>query len=260
MNSRSTMLPINQQLVLITGGGRGLGRSIVDAFLQEGAHVVINYHTSAQAAAQRAANAGGRALAVQADVTDAVAVQAMLAQAADHFGMPVTTVVNNALPAFSFNGDARPHADALDWAQLTQQFEGIVRGALNTTQAALAGMRESGFGRIINVGTNLFQNPVVPYHDYTAAKAALLSLTRTLSHDLGPDGITVNMVSGGLLRTTDASAATPEDVFDLIATSTPLRRVTTPAEFADAILFFASPWSRSVTGQNLVVDGGLVKN
>src|SRR3546814_10864351 len=88
-------------------------------------------------------------------------------------------------------------------------------------------MRAAGFGRVINVGTNLFQNPVVPYHDYTAAKAALLSMTRTLSHDLGPDGITVNMVSGGLLRTTDASAATPEAVFDLIAASTPLRRVTT---------------------------------
>jgi 3-oxoacyl-[acyl-carrier protein] reductase len=68
------------------------------------------------------------------------------------------------------------------------------------------------------------------------------------------------MVSGGLLRTTDASAATPEEVFDYIATATPLRQVTTPSGFADAILFFASPWARSVTGQNLVVDGGLVMN
>ena len=121
-------------------------------------------------------------------------------------------------------------------------------------------MAEAGFGRIVNVGTNLFQNPVVPYHDYTAAKAALLSLTRTAAADLGPSGIAVNMVSGGLLRTTDASAATPEAVFDYIAGTTPLRRVTTPEEFADAVLFFASPWSRAVTGQNLVVDGGLVKD
>ena len=97
-------------------------------------------------------------------------------------------------------------------------------------------MREGGFGRIVNIGTNLFQHPVVPYHDYTAAKAAALSLTRTLATDLGPDGITVNMVSGGLLRTTDASAATPDEVFDLIASGTPLRRVITPAELADAVL------------------------
>ena len=184
----------------------------------------------------------------------------MVEQAQERFGMPITTVVNNALPAFSFNGEARPHAEDLTWEALHQQFQGIVQGALNTTQATVSGMQKQGFGRIINIGTNLFQNPVVPYHDYTAAKAALLSLTRTLSHDLGPKRITVNMVSGGLLRTTDASAATPESVFDLIAASTPLRRVTTPAEFADAVLFFASPWSRSVTGQNLVVDGGLVKN
>ncbi|HIY65902.1 MAG TPA: SDR family oxidoreductase, partial [Candidatus Agrococcus pullicola] len=134
------------------------------------------------------------------------------------------------------------------------------QGALNTTQAALPHFDRVGFGRVINVGTNLFQNPVVPYHDYTASKAALLSLTRTFASDLGPRGVTVNMVSGGLLRSTDASSATPEDVFDAIALSTPLRRVTTPEEFADAILFFASPWARAVTGQNLVVDGGLVNN
>ena len=123
-----------------------------------------------------------------------------------------------------------------------------------------AQLAETGIGRVVNIGTNLFQNPVVPYHDYTAAKAALLSLTRTAAGDLGPSGITVNMISGGLLRTTDASAATPEAVFDLIASMTPLRSVTTPEEFADAALFFASPWSRAVTGQNLVVDGGLVRD
>ncbi|HEY9281521.1 MAG TPA: 3-oxoacyl-ACP reductase [Eoetvoesiella sp.] len=260
MESATTTLPISEQLILVTGGGRGLGQHLVQSFLREGARVVINYLNSASNARALASTAPERAIALQADVTDANAVQAMMARARERFGMPVTTVVNNALPKFSFNGDARPHADALTWDNLHQQLEGIVRGALNTTQAALPGMQDLGFGRIINIGTNLFQNPVVPYHDYTAAKAALLSLTRTLSHDLGPKGITVNMISGGLLRSTDASSATPEEVFDLIAASTPLRRVTTPAEFADAALFFASPWSRSVTGQNLVVDGGLVKN
>ena len=260
MKNSNPALPINEQLILVTGGARGLGEHLVRAFLREGGRVVINYLNSADNAQALAALAPQRAIALRADVADAAAVQAMVAQAREHFKSPITTVVNNALPKFSFNGDFRPHADALTWENLHQQLEGIVRGALNTTQATLPGMQELGFGRIINVGTNLFQNPVVPYHDYTAAKAALLSLTRTLSHDLGPNGITVNMVSGGLLRTTDASSATPEEVFDLIAAGTPLRRVTTPAEFADAALFFASPWSRAITGQNLVVDGGLVKN
>jgi len=251
--------PLRDQIVLVTGGARGLGSRLAAAFLREGARVVINFHGSGAAAERAAAAAGERAVSIRADVRDPEQVTALFAEAAAHFDAPITTVVNNALADFSFNGDERPFAQELRWQHLEQQFEGTVRAALNTVQAALPGMRAAGFGRVINVGTNLFQNPVVPYHDYTAAKAALLSLTRTLSHDLGPDGITVNMISGGLLRTTDASAATPEAVFDLIAAGTPLRRVTTPEEFADAALFFASPWSRAVTGQNLIVDGGLVK-
>lgn len=253
-------MQLSQQLVLVTGGARGLGQHLVRAFAGEGAQVVINYLHSDAAAQALAAELGANALAVHADVTDRDQVDALFATARAHFGRPVSSVVNNALAAFSFNGDARDKADTIGWPAFNAQFEGSVRGALNTVQAALPGMRAQRFGRIINIGTNLFQNPVVPYHDYTAAKAALLALTRTLAGDLGPDGITVNMLSGGLLRSTDASAATPEAVFDYIAANTPLRSVTTPAEFADAALFFAAPWSRAVTGQNLVVDGGLVRD
>lgn len=248
-----------EQWVLVTGGARGLGQAITRALAREGAGVVINYHRSDKAAAALAEELGPRAIALQADVTDAAAVQKLFAQAQERTGQVISSVVNNALVSFQFDGDARPQIGDIAWQRFNQQFEGAVKGALNTVQAALPGMRAQGFGRIVNVGTNLFQNPVVPYHDYTAAKAALLSFTRTAATDLGPHGITVNMVSGGLLRSTDASSATPEAVFDLIASLTPLRRVTTPAEFADAVLFFLSPWARAVTGQNLIVDGGLVK-
>ncbi len=253
-------MQLSEQIVLITGAGRGLGHAIADAFAREGARVIVNYCRSRDAAEALAASIGPRAIALQADVTDRAQIDALRDQACAHFGADITTVVNNALVDFAFNGDARPHADTIDWQRFSTQFDGSVHGALNTVQSTLPGMRAAGVGRIINIGTNLFQNPVVPYHDYTAAKAALLSLTRTLAGDLGPDGITVNMLSGGLLRTTDASAATPEAVFDYIAANTPLRSVTTPAEFADALLFFASPWARAVTGQNLVVDGGLVRD
>ena len=253
-------MQLSEQWVLVTGGARGLGQSITRALAREGAGVVINYLHSDAAAQALAEELGPRALALQADVTDAAAVQRLFAQVRERTGQSISAVVNNALAQFRFDGDARPQIGDITWQRFAQQLEGAVKGALNTTQAALPAMREQGFGRIVNVGTNLFQNPVVPYHDYTAAKAALLSFTRTAANDLGQHGITVNMVSGGLLRTTDASSATPEAVFDLIASMTPLRRVTTPQEFADAVLFFASPWSRAVTGQNLVVDGGLVRD
>lgn len=251
--------PLSEQIVLVTGGARGLGRSITESFLREGARVVVNYHSSAAAAAEIQAG-NDRAFAVQADVRERDQVDALFVAAREHFGAPVTTVVNSALADFRFDGDARPKAGTISLDRFTGQFTSAVGGALNTIQAALPGFDEAGFGRVINIGTNLFQNPTVPYHDYTAAKAALLSLTRTFAKDLGPRGVTVNMVSGGLLRTTDASAATPEAVFDMIAAGTPLGSVTTPEELADAALFFASPWARAVTGQNLVVDGGLVFN
>ena len=253
-------MKISEQLVLVTGGARGLGTAIVRAVHREGGKVVINYRRSAAAAERLARELGERAWAIAADVTDADQVRRMMAGAEELAGQPVLSMVNNALPDFLFNGDNRTTLESMDWAALSAQIEGAVRGTLNTVQAALPAMKSRGFGRVINIGTDLFQSPVVPYHDYIAAKGALLALTRTAAQELGPHGITVNMLSGGLLRTTDASAATPEAVFDFIAGVTPLRRVTTVEEFADTVLFFLSPWSRAISGQNLLVDGGLVKN
>ncbi|WP_018896553.1 3-oxoacyl-ACP reductase [Rhizobium sp. 2MFCol3.1] len=250
-------LPISEQTVIVTGAARGLGAAIASAFAREGAKVAINYRNSREQAEALAKSLGERAYAFQADIRDGAAVSELVADVTLRLGSP-TTVVHNALADFSFNGDARPKLGELSWEEMTAQLDTAVKGALNLIQTTRPGMVAAGFGRVVTIGTNLFQNPVVPYHDYTAAKGALLSLTRTAAAELGPDGITVNMVSGGLLRTTDASAGTPDAVFDLIAGSTPLRRVTTPEEAADAVLFFASPWARAVTGQNLIVDGGLV--
>ena len=249
--------PLKDQTVLVTGAGRGLGAAIARAFAREGAKVAINYHKSADAADARAAEMGPRSVAGQADIRDAAAISDMMGAITDTLG-PVTTVVHNALSDYSFNGDARETLGTMSAQAMLAQHETAVLGALNVIQAVTPAMRAANFGRVVTIGTNLVQNPVVPYHDYTSAKAALLAMTRTAAAELGPDGITVNMVSGGLLRTTDASAATPDAVFDMIAANTPLRSVTTPDEAADAVLFFASPWARAVTGQNLIVDGGLV--
>ena len=161
---------------------------------------------------------------------------------------------------YVFNGDLRQKAQEISWEEIQNHIDVSIKGSLNVIQACLPGMKEKNFGRIINVGTNLFQNPVVPYHDYIIAKGGLLALTRSFAKDLGEFGITVNMVSGGLLKVTDASAATPDEVFDAIASMTPLQQVTSVQDFADALLFFATESSRAVTGQTLTVDGGLTFN
>ena len=248
---------VEGKVVVVTGAGGGIGRDLALAFAREGARVAINYRKSEAAAERLAQELGPRAAAFQADVTDAGQVLAMVGTINQTFGAP-DVVVHNALADFSFDGDARAHLDRLQWHDVLNQMQTAVGGALNLVQALQPGFAAQGFGRVITIGTNLVQNPVVPYHDYTAAKGALLAFTRTAAKELGPSGVTVNMVSGGLLRTTDASSATPEAVFDIVAAQTPLGQVTTPAQMADAVLFFASPWSRAVTGQNLIVDGGLV--
>ena len=255
------MQPINEQVVLVSGASRGLGATIARAFGREGARVAVNYYQSEQAAREVAdtiADTGGTALPVQADIRDREAVRNMVDAVADHFGAPVTTLVHNALVDFRFDPTTRPEASEIGWDDYQMQLDGSVQGALHLLQAALPGMEAAGEGRFVGIGSNLVQDPVVPYHDYTTSKAALLGFVRNMASELGEKNITVNMVSGGLLDTTDASAATPDEVFDLIAQNTPRGQVTTPAEVADAVLMMASPRARAVTGQNLIVDGGLV--
>lgn len=243
-----------------SGSSRGVGLAIARAFRAEGANIVLNYVNSDPQTVSGLAKELD-AFSYRADVTNPDQVKALFAAAEERFNRPITTVVNNAMVGdFAFNGDARPRVSDLSWSDFDAQLQGFLRGAFNTTQAAVPGFEKAGVGRIINVGSNLFQNPVVPYHDYTAAKGALLAFTRTCAADLGPKGVTVNMVSGGLLQITDASKSTPKEVFDLIRASTPLRKVTTPEDLAGAVLFFASPWADGVTGQQVVVDGGLVMN
>lgn len=252
-------MELNQQIVLVTGASRGLGAAIAKAFGREKARVIVNYFTSEEKAQEVVTEIGcEQAIAIRADVRNKNEVDDMFKQAERHFGRPITTIINNALIDFSFNGDERKQLDTIEWKDYQKQLEGSVKATLNTIQAGRKGMASGNFGRIVTIGTNLFQHPVVPYHDYNTSKAALLGMTRNMAKELGSEGITVNMVSGGLLMKTDASAATPDFVFDIIRDSTPLGSVTTPEEVADTILFFASPWSRAVTGQNLVVDGGLV--
>ncbi len=252
-------LPINKQTVLITGAGRGLGASISKSFHREGAKVIINYRKSYESAKRLSASLGDKATIIKGDIRNKEEVLQMSKELSDK-KIIINTIVHNAINDYKFNGEQRKKIDEITWQDFQNQIETSQKGFLNLLNTFVPNMRADNFGRFITVGTNLFQNPVVPYHDYIAAKGGLLSMTRTAAIDLGQFNITVNMISGGLLKITDASKDTPGEVFDYIKSITPLRRVTTTDDFSDAVLFFASPWSRAITGQNLIVDGGLVLN
>jgi 3-oxoacyl-[acyl-carrier protein] reductase len=247
------------RVALVTGASRGVGAAIADALAGGGAAVVVNYLRSERLAEGVAAGIrgrGGKAFAHRADVTDEAAVRGMVERAAGEFG-PVDVLVNNALPEYRFDPVGRKDFGSIGWEDYLQQLGGL-KGAMHCSQAVVPGMVEGGGGRILSILSNLINNPVVPYHDYTTAKSALLGFSRNLAAELGPHNITVNMVAGGLVDETDASAPTTEEVRRLVAGSTPLRRLGTPEDLARAVLMFASPWSDFVTGQYITCDGGLV--
>lgn len=253
-------MTLEGKVALVTGASRGVGAAIAKALAEEKATVVINYFKSKEKAEQvvkHIVDKGGNAIAVYADVTNYDDVERMVKRALDTFGK-VDVLVNSALIDYKFDPTAKyVSMDTITWENFQQQIDGTLKGAFNCVKALLPSMKERKSGRIINVSTNLFYNPVVTYYDYTTAKGALVAFTRNLAAELGKYGITVNLVAGGLLYVTDASQVTTKEVWDLVASTTPLRRTCTVEEFAKAVLFFASDWSNFVTGQSISVDGGL---
>ena len=248
------------KVVLVTGGGRGIGAAIARAFAAEGASVIVNYRSNAAAASEVVADcqrAGGDAWAVQADVTSPDAVQQMIARAVDEVG-PIDVVVNNAFAPYSFNPEQRKLFGDLAWKDYQAQFDGAVGAAYHVCKAVLPHFQHHGEGSIVNIVSDLVERPVVPYHDYTTAKSALVGFSRNLAAELGPLGIRVNCVAPGLVYPTHGSRATREDFRESIAMATPLRRIARPEDVAGPVLFLASRWSGFMTGQVLFVDGGLV--
>lgn len=245
--------------VLVTGSGRGLGSYIVKTLSEKGFNVIINYSNSKKEARALQEEIGTQAIAIQADVTDRGAVEELIKKGTEHFGR-IDVIVNNALVGFKFNPATQKAFKDLSYDDYVQQLDGTLKAAFNVSQSVLPQFLERKDGAIISIGTNLYQNPVVPYHEYTTAKAALIGFTRNVAAELGQYGIRANVVSGGLLKKTDASAVTTPEVFDLIAQSTPLKKVTTPQDVANMVVYLCSEAADGITGQNITVDGGLTMN
>ncbi|PHK50712.1 3-oxoacyl-ACP reductase [Staphylococcus edaphicus] len=246
--------------VIVSGSSRGLGATIVKTLAQQGNNVVINYHNSAHAAQKLVDEIGTQqAIAIKADVTKRNEIDTLVQEATEYFGQ-IDVVINNALVGFKFDPIQQKSFADLSWEDYQQQIEGTLKAAFNLSQSVIPQFIQRQKGEIISIGTNLFQNPVVPYHEYTTAKAGLIGFSRNLAAELGQYGITSNVVSGGLLKTTDASAATTPEVFDLIAQSTPIKQVTTPQDVANMVAYLVSDQSNGITGQNFTIDGGLTMN
>lgn len=248
------------KVVLVTGASRGIGAAIATAFAREGATVAINHLRNDTAAAEVVAAcgaAGGDAWAIKADVGVPEAVQAMVDEVVRKAGR-IDVVVNNAFRPYAFDPRRRTLFEDLQWADYQAQFDGAVGGAFNVCRAALPQLRRQAQGSIVNIVSDLVEQPVVPYHDYTTAKASLVAFSRNLASELGPLGIRVNCVAPGLVYPTQGSRDTPEAFRESLMAATPLRRIARPEDVAGPVLFLASDWSGFMTGQTLFVDGGLV--
>jgi len=239
---------LENKVALVTGAGRGIGAVVARRFAEEGAKVIVHYRNSREPAEALAWEVGG--VALQADLTDGPATEAMVADALSHFGR-IDVLVNNAA---SFAADL--DFDRATWDDFRAEFEGVVGATVNPTKAVVPVMKDQGEGRIVNFVATLVQRPAPEYIVHTTAKSALVGLTRTLARDLGPHGITVNMVSPGMTLT-DYSQGLPDDLKARVAGPTPLRRLATPEDVANVVLFYASPLAGFVTGANIAPDGGL---
>ncbi len=243
------MSKLTNKVALVTGGSRGIGAAIAKRLAADGAKVAITYTKGADAATsvvKAIKQAGGKALAIQADGTDAAAVKNAVEQTVSTFGS-IDVLVNNA-------GTAIPKTfEETTLADIDQMFNLNVRGVLVATQTALKHMKTGG--RIITIGSCVGERMMTPgLVAYSATKGAVKMFTQGLSREVGSRGITVNNIQPGPIDT-DLNPATDDWAAPQKA-MTALGRYGEAEEVAALVAFVASPEASYITGANLTVDGG----
>lgn len=243
------------RVALITGASRGIGAAVARLLASRGMRIAVNYRSSRDEADEVVASigsAGGQAMAVQADVRDGSAVLGMVEQVRAAMG-EVEVLVHNALMPYAIKSFEEISAD-----ELGGKVEQEMRAALVVTKAVVPGMTSRGYGRIVYLGTVLSQRPREGMIALGAAKAALASFARYVAEELGPRGITVNVVAPGPVgETRIADAALDQEHQQRQAAQTALGRIASPDDVARAIAFYAGDDSGFITGTTSPVDGGL---
>jgi NAD(P)-dependent dehydrogenase (short-subunit alcohol dehydrogenase family) len=242
---------MTSRVALVTGSSRGIGRAIALRLARDGAAVAVNYREKrdqAEEVVEAIAKAGGRAVAIAADLAVAADCTRLVESARQTLG-PINILVNNA--GIFRKGDL---AD-FDFSQMEGMRNVNVDGLVRVTRAVVGDMKARRWGRIVNVASVAgigMSTPGTTF--YSATKAAVISLTRRFALDLGQHGITVNAIAPGFIAT-DMAAASGAN-FDAIAAKAMMRRVGTPDDIAAAAAFLASEQAGFITAQVLTVDGG----
>lgn len=243
------------QVALVTGAGRagkGIGRSISLALAKEGAKIAIADFVAeaAEAVAEEVRAAGREAVALVGSVSSAEDVDRMVQEAVDKFGR-IDILVNNA-------GVTRDNLlvrmSEQDWDMV---LDTNLKGTFNCTKAVAKLMMRERSGRIVNVASVMGMIGNAGQANYSASKGGVIALTKTTAKELGSRGINVNAVAPGFIQTV-MTEEMPEDAKASISEKIPLRRLGTPEDVADVVLFLCGPASSYVTGQVIAIDGGMV--
>ncbi len=243
---------LNNKVALVTGASRGLGAAMAQRLAQCGARTAINYFGSPDKAQQKAdeiKRGGGTAALFKADVRDEEQVSALVAEVERTLG-PVDILVINATGPQPFIP-----LEELTWRGCLDQLEFFVKSPVLLAKAVVGSMKQRRFGRIINIGSEVFELGVPAFSSYASAKGAQLGLTRSWAKELASFGITVNLVAPGWIPT-ERHKDDPEEAKRSYAASVPMGHMGEAWDIAEAVAFLASDGAKFITGQKLSVNGG----
>ncbi len=243
-------IDLNDKVALVTGGSRGIGKAIGARLAGAGAKVALADVVDATQIQAAADEIGGGAIAVSANVTDPESCAAAISQVEDALG-PIDILVNNA--GITRDGLLIRMADE-DWSAV---LEVNLKGVFNMTKAAVRGMMKRRAGRIVNIASVVGITGNAGQANYSASKAGVIGFSKTVAKELASRGVLVNAVAPGFIDT-DMTKALPESARETLLKLIPLARLGSPDDVASAVLFLSSDLASYITGQVVVVDGGMV--